>query len=103
MAPLAVIVAAVPGQIEGFAGVIEIVGEALTVTEVEAVLVQLFEVPVTIYDVVTVGLTIFAAVVILLLQEYEVAPLAVNVAVAPAQIVGAGVRAIVGTAFTTIS
>ena len=44
-------------------------------------------VPVTVYEVVDVGLTVIESVVVPVDQEYELAPLAVSVAELPAQIV----------------
>lgn len=61
-------------------------GSGVTVI-VEAVVVeQPFDVPVTVYVVVEAGLTVIAEVDDPLLQEYEVAPAAVNVEDCPAQI-----------------
>jgi hypothetical protein len=49
---------------------------------------QPLEVPVTVYEVVAVGETVIELVVSPELHEYVAAPVAVNVAVPPAQIVG---------------
>jgi hypothetical protein len=66
-----------------------IVAAGLTVTVATAVPVQPAAfVPVTVYEVVLVGLTEIGLVVAPVFQEYVEAPEAVNVAVAPLQIVG---------------
>jgi hypothetical protein len=86
VAPAAVKVAVPPGQIEVELTVVTGIG--LTVTVATAVLEQLPVVPVTVYEVVVAGVTEIELVIAPVLQAYEVAPEAVKVAVAPAQMVG---------------
>jgi hypothetical protein len=86
VAPAAVKVAVPPGQIDVELTVVTGIG--LTVTVATAVLVQLPVVPVTVYDVVVAGVTEIELVIAPVLHAYEAAPAAVNVAVAPAQILG---------------
>jgi len=89
VAPLAVKLAVVDGQIVGELTVT--VGNGFTVTVATAVPVQPDVVPVTVYVVVVPGvaLAVFVPVdVAPALQVYDVAPEAVSAAVWPAQIVG---------------
>jgi hypothetical protein len=82
-------VAVVPGQITGELTVIKGIG--LTVTVDTAVPVQPEVVPVTVYEVVVVGAASAVATPVEVAPAdhvYDVAPLAVIVAVAPLQIVG---------------
>ena len=87
MAPLAVKVAELPEQID--ADVSVNVGGVLIVTVDVPVPVQLPLVPLTVYDVVTLGVTITEDVLAPKdTQVYVVAPEAVSVALWPAQTVG---------------
>jgi hypothetical protein len=86
--PAAVSVCEPPGQIVT-GGQIEHVGPGVTVTVVEQELVQPFaSVTVTVYVVVTVGVTVIEAVVAALLQRNDVPPAAVSVDGPPEQLVG---------------
>jgi hypothetical protein len=81
--------------------VIEAVGFELTVTVAETDLVQPpVPVTVTVYVVLTVGLTVIAAVVAPVFQEYVVPPLAVSVVLAPLQIVVVPAMAALGNGLT---
>ena len=64
-----------------------VTGIGFTVTVLTAVDEQPKEVPVTVYEVVTEGVTEIALVTAPVDHEYEVAPPLVNVALAPSQIV----------------
>jgi hypothetical protein len=79
-------VAVAPTQIAGELTVVT--GNGLTVTVATAVPEHPPVVAVTVYEVVTAGETFNALVVDPVFQTYVVPPVAVNVAVAPAQIVG---------------
>jgi hypothetical protein len=85
-APLAVSSALSPSQIVGELTVI--IGSELTVTVATAVAEQPVEVPVTVYEVVEVGVTEIGFVEAPVDQEYESAPVAVKSALSPEQIVG---------------
>ena len=88
-APVAVSVAFCPRHI-AFTGLILTVGNWLTVTVTVAVLEQpLSPVPVTVYVVVPVGVTVYGLtvdVVVPSFHEYDAAPLAVRLASCPRQI-----------------
>ena len=79
------------------------VGDGLTVIVTVAVFVQpLLLVPVNVYVVIPVGLTLILAVVAPVLQPYELAPTPVKVVLVPEQIVDAEALAVtVGNGFTT--
>ena len=97
-APLAVNVPVEPAQM--VAELADTVGNALTVTLPTAVFVQpVDEMPVTVYEVFVVGLTEIVDVVAPVFQEYVDAPLAVNTAEFPAQVVE-DVEATIGNALT---
>jgi hypothetical protein len=77
------------------------VGIGLTVTACMAVAVQLLAfVTVTVYVALAVGLTVMAAVVAPVLQEYVPPPTAVNVVLAPLQITEVPVMLAVGNGLT---
>ncbi len=101
--PEAVRVAEPPIQITGLGQVMLHIGTGFTVTIVEHELLQpLASVTVTVYVVVTVGLTVMAAVVAPVLQRKDVPPDAVMVDEPPIQIAGfAGVILHTGSGFTT--
>ena len=103
--PDAVSVVEFPIQIAGLAGVILHVGSGFTVTVVEQELLHPFSsVTVTVYVVVTRGLTFIDAVVSVVLHRNEVPPEAVRVVEPPTQIAGsAGVMLHVGKENTVIS
>ena len=97
-APFAVKFAVAPSQIVGEFTVIT--GSGFTVTVAIAVLLQLLtSVPVTVYDVVLVGVTVMGFIVAPVLQEYVEAPMPVKVALAPLQI-EAEFTVIIGKGFT---
>jgi hypothetical protein len=75
------------------------VGNGFTVTVATAVAEQPDEVPVTVYEVVEVGVTVIGFEVEPFDHEYVVPPVAVNIASDPEQIVGE-LTAIVGNGFT---
>jgi hypothetical protein len=83
---LAINIVLVPVQIVGELTVTS--SDEPTVTVATAEPVQEPDVPVTVYEVVLVGETEIESVVSPPLQTYESAPLAVNVALVPVQIVG---------------
>jgi hypothetical protein len=84
-----------------FVPVILAVGNGLTVTACAAVAVQLLPfVTVTVYVVFTEGVTVMAAVVAPLLQEYVPPPAAVKVVLAPLQITDVPVMLAVGNGLT---
>ena len=96
LAPLAVRVVLVPLQMLADAGVRVKVGKGFTVI----VLVAVFEqppalVPVTVYVVFAVGLTVMLVVVAPVFQLYETPPDAVSVAPEPLHIVAKGLALIV--------
>lgn len=100
-APLALSVAVLPEQIDPLAGELVIVNDGRAFTE--TVTAAVFEhpaplLPVTVYVVVTEGVTTIEDVVCAVLQEKELALEAVKVADAPAQIVAAPVAVIEGGA-----
>src|SRR5258706_457619 len=101
--PDAVSVAEPPIQITGLGQVILHTGNGFTVTTLEHELVQpLALVTVTVYVVVTLGLTEIEAVVAPVLQRNDVPPDAVSVDEPPTQIAGfAGVMLFPGSGFTT--
>ena len=90
-------------KLAGFTLPIEHGGNGLTVTVVEHELLQPFaSVTVTVYVVVTVGLTVIDAVVAPVLHRNDVPPDAVSVDEPPIQIAGfAGVMLHTGNGFTT--
>jgi len=100
--PDAVSVDEPPTQMVGLGGVILHDGTGFTVTVVEHELLHpLALVTVTVYVVVTVGLTVMEAVVAPVLQRKDVPPDAVNVAEPPIQIIGLGqVMLHTGSGFT---
>ena len=100
--PEAVSVAEPPIQITGLGQVILHTGNGFTVTTLEHELVQpLALVTVTVYVVVTLGLTEIEAVVAPVLQRNDVPPDAVSVDEPPTQIAGfAGVMLHDGSGFT---
>lgn len=101
LAPLAVKVTGLPAQTDGADAAMLIDGGALTRTETVADRAHPNElVPVTAYDVLTDGLTAMEGCVPVVLQTYNIAPLAVRVVVFPKQIAVFPVIAIVGTGFT---
>jgi hypothetical protein len=74
-------------------------GNGLTVTVATAVAEQPVEVPVTVYEVVEVGVTEIGFVEAPVDHEYESAPLAVNSALSPEQMVGE-LTVIIGSGLT---
>ena len=82
--PAQIVVDATPDTVE----LMVVVGDGLTVTVAIAVDEQPEVVPVTVYDVVVAGVTEIGFVRSPVVHAYEVAPAAVKVAAAPAQIVG---------------
>ena len=87
--PDAVSVTGAPAQMVGLAGTILQITVLVTVTVTEHELVQPFaSVTVTVYVVVTFGLTVIAAVVALVLQRKDTPPDAVSVNWSPAQMEG---------------
>lgn len=102
VAPLAVNVSELPEQILAEEAEMFKVGVAFTVTEIVVVLLQLDAlVPVTVYVVVTVGLTAITVVVADVFQRYEEAPLAVKFTELPTQMLEEGAEIeTVGLAFT---
>ena len=86
MAPLAVNVAEVPEQIAADEEFIVIIGNELTVKlRVSKFEQPIASVPTTVYEVVVVGETTSVDVVVPVLQEYVIAPVAVKVAELPTQ------------------
>jgi hypothetical protein len=60
-------------------------------------------VPVTVYDIVAIGLTVIGLVVAPVLHEYVTPPTAVNVAVPPVQIVGEFTVIVAGGPIVTVA
>ena len=95
-----------PLQIVAELAVIVAIGKLITFTITSSVLVQPFDVPVTVYVVVTNGVAVTLTVFVALkpvdgLHTYVVAPLAVKVVVPPAQIVASTPAVTTGNGVTT--
>ena len=98
-APDGKIVNEFPEQIEPL--LTEITGTENTETAWLAEAKQLFvDVPITLYVILVVGLTLIELVVALVLQEYELAPLAVKLMLLPEQSVLLPAMVRVGVVFT---